>query len=144
MLFTFLRFKVYNARFQRTWTYHSWLFELLDTEIKSQKKKLLLLRNTLNTDICNLRLNVSYLDNKCLISKIESNSEKKLSNVILIHNRKLRNLGIDPENKLDQNKVIFNLSNRVLTQEEKDVLTLGLDFGLVPTKANSINHFVGF
>ena len=70
--------------------------------------------------------------------------EKRLVNVRLTHIRKLRNLGIDITKKVDASKVIFNLSSRVLSKDEKEVLSLGLDFGLVPRKINYVKYFLSF
>ena len=45
---------------------------------------------------------------------------------------------------MDCNKVIFYLSKRILTEEEKDILSLGLDFGLKPSKINFFRYFLDF
>ena len=46
--------------------------------------------------------------------------------------------------KIDINKVIFNFSKRVLTISEKNVLSLGLDFGLIPCRVNYTKFFLCF
>lgn len=83
-------------------------------------------------------------DFKCLSALINLNVEKRLSSVSAIHHRKLKNLGIDLSKKVDANKIIFNFSDRILTDKEKNVLSLGLDFGLRPRKSSFANFFVHF
>ena len=140
----FIRFKVYSPGFRFTRTYQAWLKKLLEFEINNQNKKLaksrVMLRN-LHTDLKN---SVSFIDYRCLSSLLTSNSDRKLSQVRNTHSRKLRNLGIDLSRKVDKNRVIFNLSDKILTEDEKDVLTLGLDFGLPPKRTSYIKYFLGF
>ena len=140
----FIKFKVYTKRFHNTRTYHSWQFKLLDFELRSQTRRKNILVSQLSDLRNELRNKVSFLDFKCLTCVLDSNVEKKLVDVRLIHIRKLKNLGIDISKKIDCNKVIFNLSNRILTDEEKDVLSLGLDFGLIPAKVNYVKYYLCF
>ena len=42
---------------------------------------------------------------------------------------------------IDPSKVIFNHSDRKLTDIEKEVLSLGLDFALPVKKLNYVKHF---
>jgi len=53
-------------------------------------------------------------------------------------------LGIDLRNKVDINKVIFNFSDRTLSVDEKNALSLGLDFGLRPRKLSYFKFFTHF
>ena len=140
----FIRFKVYTREFQFTRTYHSWQLKLLDYEIKAQTDKRCNILHDLSLHNSELRASVSSLDFSCLSSLLDSGVERKLVDVRLTHIRKLRNLGIDITKKVDPSKVIFNLSNRVLSKDEKDVLSLGLDFGLVPRKINFVKYFLSF
>ena len=87
-------------------------------------------------EISNLKRTVSFFDYFCLKSMLTSKADRKISVVKTVHHRKLKNLGIDLLKKVDVNKVIFNLSSRNISSQEKDVLTLGLDFCLKPSKAN--------
>ena len=45
---------------------------------------------------------------------------------------------------VDANKVIFNLSSRSISSQEKEVLALGLDFCLKPNKVNYFKYFLSF
>jgi len=49
-----------------------------------------------------------------------------------IHSKKLLKLGTDVKKKVDKNKVIFNFSDRILTDEQKDILSHGLDYCMPP------------
>lgn len=68
---------------------------------------------------------------KILTAKIKKSNEYKINNVKFIHKKKLGDLGAEPHSGVDDEKVIFNFSNRILTSNEKDVLKLGLDFGFI-------------
>ena len=140
----FLKFKVYNVRLYTTKLYRSWLFKLLDTEIRNQSKKLKNCVNVYESTMNELKVVLSYIDFKCLTSIAKSNGDKKMINVLITHNRKLKDLGVDVSKGVDCNKVIFNLSNRVLTEEEKNVLSLGLEFGLKPSKISFFRYFLNF
>ena len=140
----FIRFKIYNPNFQNSRLYRSWSFKLLDLEIKSQSRKLLKCNRLLESARTNLKSVVSFLDYSCLLSMIKSNADKKIGNVKTTHLNKLKSLGIDLSRKVDVNKVIFNLSDRNLSDAEKDVLSLGLDFALKPRKLDYYNYFLSF
>ena len=75
---------------------------------------------------------------------LTSKADRKISVVKTVHHRKLKNLGIDLLKKVDVNKVIFNLSSRNISSQEKEVLTLGLDFCLKPSKVNYFKYFLSF
>jgi len=88
----------------------------------------------LNNDLSLLKSTLSPIDFICISRLIKGNVDNKLRKVDIVHNKKLLNLGIDGKKKVDKNKVIFNLSNKVLTEEQKDVLAYGLDYCLPQTK----------
>ena len=46
--------------------------------------------------------------------------------------------------KVDTDKVIFNLSSKNLSREEKEVLSLGLDFALKPKRVSYFNYYLSF
>ena len=140
----FIKFKTYSQSFQFTHMYRSWQFKLLDLEINSQKRKFHNLSCTINATRVEFRNAFSFIDLKYLESLLESSIEKKLVDVKVTHSRKLKNLGIDLSKSIDTNKVMFNLSSRVLTVDEKDVLGLGLDFALPPAKVSFMKHFLDF
>jgi len=81
---------------------------------------------------------------KSLSTLVNQSVERSVRTIEAIHHRKLKNLGIDLDKKVDTNRVIFNFSNRVLTQKEKEALSLGLDFCLRPKKVGFVKFFIPF
>ena len=74
----------------------------------------------------------------------EKTTKKKITNVEFRHNRKLAKLGIDLDKKVNKNKVIYNLSNRTLTEEQKDILSLGLDYCMPLSSIKHTKFFLHF
>ena len=140
----FLRFKVYNPNFRYSRTYREWQLKLLEKEISVQCRKIKKCNTEYERAHHDLGNILSYLDYKCLLSILKSNSDKKIIEVERSHVRKLRDLGISFSKCLDIERVIFNLSDRVLTEKEKKLLGLGLEFGLQPPRVNFYDHFLGF
>lgn len=64
-----------------------------------------------------------------------------LKNVNLTDTKKLQSLEIASQEGNEAKKVIFNLSNRILTKVEEDVFKMGLQFGLPVSKPKFIDHF---
>lgn len=130
----FVNFRVHNPMFVYTEIYRSWCFQLLNREINRQMRKETATSKQLNNDLSLLKSTLSPIDFICISRLIKGNVDNKLRKVDIVHNKKLLNLGIDGKKKVDKNKVIFNLSNKVLTEEQKDVLAYGLDYCLPQTK----------
>ncbi|XP_042870212.1 uncharacterized protein LOC122252037 [Penaeus japonicus] len=141
---SFIKFKIYSRNFLSSHTYKSWLFQLLEFEIKTQAKKLSRLSFNHSNNVKSLKSKLSYIDFQCLSCMWEANTEKRLPNIRNRHYKKLLNLGIDVTQKVKPENVIFNLSNRKLTKEESDLLALGLDFGFPTMNLNYEKFFLGF
>ncbi|XP_070000774.1 uncharacterized protein [Penaeus vannamei] len=124
--------------------YRSWCFDLLDWEIKKLKKKIPASYKKLEDDISLFKSIVSPFDANCLLSIIDKNVNNKLSNVDFRHCRKLLKLGIDLSKKVDKNKVIFNFSDKILSNDQKDLLSLGLDYCMPPNTINHTHFFLCF
>ena len=141
----FLHFKLYRKNLQNSNLYRSWQFKLLNIEISSQKKqnsRTLKFRNDAHTSLKN---QVSYIDMICLERLITDNSDRVIRNVKSTHSRKLDNLGIVNSLKpLDPSRVIFNYSDYVLSQNESNLLTLGLNFKLPIFKIDYFKYFLSF
>jgi len=108
---------------------------LLNREITVQTKKETSTTVKLNDNVSLLKTTLSSLDFICIFRLIKNNVDNKLRRVDSIHNKKLLNLGINVQKKVNKDKVIFNFSDRILTEKQKDILSLGLDYCLPPTKA---------
>ena len=140
----FLKFKVYSKNFNNTRTYRTWQAKLLQYEIDEQGKRLSALTQEFSALRLDFQSKVSFFDFRALLTISDNNVQKKIARVKLTHIKKLKYLGIDVSNKIDPNKVIFNLSDRVLSNDEKEVLSLGLDFGLIPKKVNFVRYQLAF
>ena len=140
----FIKFKVHCPTFEITTTYRSWCFDLLNWEITKQKEKAKDIDKQLLDDTTRFTNSVSYLDSKCLLSIINKNTKKQMTNVDFRHNRKLAKLGIDLDKKINKNKVIFNLSDRTLTDEQTNILSLGLDYCMPLSSIKHTKFFLHF
>ncbi|XP_037787664.1 uncharacterized protein LOC119583265 [Penaeus monodon] len=140
----FLNFRVHNPVFESTITYRSWCFLLLDKEITSQKKKNIVITKKLQKDLTLLKSVLSPLDHICISRLINNNVHNKLLRVDNIHSKKLLKLGIDVKRKVDKNKVIFNFSDRILTEEQKDILSHGLDYCMPPNMISFHKFYLYF
>ena len=78
-----------------------------------------------------------------ILLKNVSNREnsKKLRQHQRIQDRKLFHLCAKRDNKssMEPDTVVFNFSNRLITEQEKEILSKGLNFALPPTKLNTCN-----
>ena len=93
----------------------------------------------------NLSNNISYLDWICLKCYVDKSIEKHKIQIQAIHKKKLSNLGANTSiAPLDPNKVIFNLSSRILTTKEKNLLAYGLNFNLPIFKLDFFSFFLSF
>ena len=135
----FSQFRVANKSLQRSQAHQKCLNYLLLSETNNKKKNLKVLVNELSSVKSNLLriLNFLYFNHVCKIIII--NNEKstlkfkytlrtKLSDLILgyeVHPAKFLH---------DPNKVIFNSSPYILTEDEKSLLCKGLRFSITPKK----------
>ncbi|XP_069976574.1 uncharacterized protein, partial [Penaeus vannamei] len=140
----FLQFKVYNHRFTDTKIYRSWLFKLLNYEIRQKTKQLAHESGKYPLLLQNLRNLTSFLDFNCLKGLLTRNNDKDLVRIKTRHLRKLHNLGLTPEYEVDSSKVIFNYSNRNFSEDETKLLSLGLDFALPCKSPSFADHFLAF
>lgn len=51
-------------------------------------------------------------------------------------------MGVTQKGELIADKVIFNFSNRTLSNEERESLKLGLQFGFPVNKVNFVDHYL--
>ena len=79
-----------------------------------------------------------------MLSRLTKDNNSKLKQAKIIHNKKLNALGVTHDNVIDANKVIFNLSNRILSNEEKEILKLGLQFGFAEKRVSFVDHYLHY
>jgi hypothetical protein len=140
----FIKFKLYRKSLYNADFYHESLVKLLDIEINHKGKRTKTLNNdraSIDNDIKSILSYIDYNHTKCkLLKKLDIYKTK----VERTHNSKLRKLGLDQPKFLTPDDVIFNYSNHILTDKEKHLLTLGLDFKLPIFKPNFVQLFLPF
>ena len=67
-----------------------------------------------------LKSTVSILDYNHLIHYSVKFNEKKMNSILATHKKKLYKLGYTDDIKLEPDKILFNLSSRVLSYGEKN------------------------
>ena len=140
-----LYFRLYSRNFENNGAYRKFQRKLLTQEIQCKRElggvndsKCL----TLFEDLSN---RCSIFDYRYLCHFINKTNGKKIKKVKEKHGRKLFSLGLRRNySKLPVDKVIFNLSSKKLSTEQKEALSLGLDFAFDPTKICYKRFFAAF
>ena len=142
----FLHFKVTNQRLKSSAAYRQCQRKLLEEEIFNKQCRIRELKIELLTVYGCLADLVSSLDLVRLKTLSESENSKQLQRHENIQERKLFRLSVFTANtgKIDPDKVIFNHSDRVLTEQEKFVLSRGLNFSISPRKLNYVDFLISF
>ena len=142
----FLNFKVTNQRLKSSAAYRQCQRKLLEEEIFNKQCRICELKIELSTVYGCLADLVSSLDLVHLKTLSESENSKQLQRHENIQERKLFRLSVSTANtgKIDPDKVIFNHSDRVLTEQEKFVLSRGLNFSIPPRKLNYVDFLISF
>lgn len=140
----FVKFKLYKKSLYSSEFYKSALDELLNIEIRSKTKSLQLLSDQIPTLLDQLKSKVSTLDFISLKSLAIKNCTASINHTKLVHQRKLRKLGIHQPNFNNPNDVIFNYSNHTLTNKERFLLSLGLNFSIPFFHPNFPKFFLPF
>ena len=141
----FLRIKLYKRILETTPLCKTWQLKLLQSEIRFKTRKL----NQCNSQVLHqqgtLRTLVSRLDYSCINLWLQNKQKNAISQTRATHSAKLHKLGISPISvTLDPSKVIYNYSDRVLTNSQKHALLLGLDFNLPIRHINFNKYFFAF
>ena len=85
------------------------------------------------------------MDFSHLLNFIRNVNDKKIKKIKNVQNRKLFSLGLEHEiTRLNPHDLIFNYSNRILSDEEIEALSHGLKFGLSPKKIDYSQWFLSF
>ena len=109
---------------------------------KIQKRKLCKTQASYRSELSAFKSKFSFLDYHYLFKTIVKHTSEICKKVSLTHKKKLEQLDIRPISyNVDS---IFNLSNRILNEREKQVLSLGLHFSIPFYKLNSLNHSIAF
>ena len=140
----FIYFRSSIRNFSSSKLYVSILHRCLSYEIRSKQKKFARLNKTYTSLLEQYKSVVSWLDYKVSLSRLTKDNINKINNVKRVHAKKLAALGVSHTGSINANKVIFNFSNRVLTNEEKEILKLGFQFGVPERKVSFVEHFLQF
>ena len=140
----FLLFKVFNYKVRSTIHYKSFLFRLLDFEIKQKSKLVKQTENKLALARTEFSNTVSHLDFIILNNRLLSSNSNRDRAIKLTHQKKLLDLGISPFANVDLNKIVINLSKRKLTPDETTILSHGLSFAIPNHKISYVDHFFSF
>ena len=140
----FLRFKLYDKRLYRSDHYKTYQRRLLDETIKCQNHKTRKLERLNIEARSSLKSNLDWIDFHILNHKIRTRCRITENNCKETHARKLKQIGLDDNHKLDPNKVVINLSNITLTKEQIETLALGLDYALPPSRIHREKHLLSF
>ena len=139
----FLEFKLYSSNIRNNAGYRKYQRQLLSQEIGNKRSDLRRLELERQVALDDVKGALTWLDFKHVWSVIRNTNNHKVDTIKRTHERKLFNLGLrfqfDP---LDPNKLILNLSNRILTSTQKEALSLGPKFAFFPTQINYNNFFM--
>ena len=141
----FLEFKLFSRKLNDHSDYWEYQRKLLNSEIESKRDLISSCCRSLEFSTANLSKTLSFLDFNHITSVTKSWNDGKISSIIHKQNRKLQKLGLTVEyRKIPADKLIINLSNEVLSNEQKNALCLGLKFCFNPSRLNYTRYFAAF
>ena len=140
----FLRFKLYDRSLHHTRLYRSCQRQFLNRELVCKQRHLRDLKTRLSRLTVQLEGEVSWLDFNHLQCLIDRTNNVSIARVKYVQQNKLRNLGYVSDDGIQYEKVLFNYSNKVLSDVEKRVLSKGLKYVLSHCKPDFIDHFCTF
>ena len=140
----FLKFKLYNSNITRTLTYKSFQFKLLNYEINVKNKLLKRHEAAFQKARQEFRGTFSSLDSYILSRRLFKSNDAKIESAKITQGKKLASLGISSHHTVDRDKVVINLSKRKLTENEKEILSFGLNFALPKMKIDYVLHYFHF
>ena len=132
----FLRFKVANRRLRNSSAYRQCQNKLLQDEIAAKHARIRILSSQGTVAYSNLAALVSSVDLIHLKSVSDHENTKRLNQNQKIQDRKLFRLCAETksDNSIDPNTVVFNFSQQLITDQEKEILSKGLNFSIPPNK----------
>jgi hypothetical protein len=140
----FLKFKIYKRSLYNSDFYHDAVLSLLNHEISCKEKLKIRLQNDALLLEKALLTTLTIIDSIYVRKKLNEVIKSYCEKVITVHNKKFQNLGVSLPTFNFENNVIFNVSSYSLSNREKFLLSLGLDFGLPSFKPNFVKFFLPF
>ncbi|CAB4015249.1 Hypothetical predicted protein, partial [Paramuricea clavata] len=116
---------VANRRLRKSSAYRQCQNKLLQDEINAKHARIRILSAQVTTTHANLASLVSTLDFIHLKNISDRENSKKLNQHQRVQDRKLFRLNAEQKhsNTIDPNAVVFNFSNRLITDKEKEILS---------------------
>ena len=140
----FLRFRVANRHLKNSAAYAQCSRLLLNEEIKTKKSTIRNCKNENKRLQNKLRNSLTHFDYVHIYSLFIRGNDVKIRMAAERHQRKFSALLVDTTTSHNPDQVIFNYSSYTLSDEEKKVLSLGLNFSIPPKKLNFPSHLVPF
>ena len=141
----FLQFKLYSKSLENGSDYKRIQKQLLIKEIETKRVLDEVLCDERSIYYDNLKQVCSYIDFNHIVSHVNLVNEKKINRIKDKQDHKLFNLGLTHRyDDIDPNKVIFNYSDKVLTRDQKEALSMGLKFCFLPSKLKYSTFFASF
>ena len=137
----FLWFKLANRNLRNSHAYRSCQRRLFDEEIRQKCSRIKSLLDQVSSAYSNLSSLVSIIDLVHLKYTSDKENAKRIVKHQKIQEKKLLRLC---SNSPTANLIIFNFSDRVLTQKEKKILSRGLNFATPRSKLDYCDFLVPF
>ena len=140
----FLQFRLYNSNLRHSSEYKLFQRDLLHKECVSKRQQLLDSTHKRDLAAKEFRSLVSWLDSVYLLQRIKKTVHNLTEFTRYKHDKKLKNLGFHPSSNSRSTDSVINLSDYVLSDSEKHVLSKGLKFVLGMSKPLFTRHFFNF
>lgn len=141
----FIFFRLWNTRLYGSKAYKKCQNILLNNEIRNKENLIKTTSENVKKLKDILKVNISILD-FIFINRILSRTINNTKTTIeKVHEKKLFSLGLSLDfDNISPDKVIFNYSSFRLSEEMKNSLTKGLNFGMIPSKLNLCRYLLPF
>ena len=145
LLPNFLQFRIPNKHLRTSEAYKQCQERLLREELEKKTSDLNAYTKKLTAAKNDLKMILSWLDFAHTCSIVISGNDKRLHQIQLKHEEKLSSLlSIKECSNIDPDLVIHNFSNLELSEEEKSLLSKGLNYSLLPKKLNYADYCVNY
>lgn len=139
-----LRIKLYRRELRESHLFSSFQRKLLQNEINYKKRLLIKATKIDDQSFRNVITSISRLGTSCINLWLNHKQDCNINKIKVIHNRKLQKLGISLVHWILILTLTKYFFNRILTTNEKRILSLGLDFGLPISQLHFCNNILSF
>ena len=140
----FLNFKLSIKRLQSSHLQRQFQRKLLNNELRHKRSLIRQHERNYNERLCEFKECTSLVSYYLSLYWLNEYRKRYSNKIKIIHQKKLFNLGYNDIKHPPSEDVIFNFSSVNLSQDERDVLALGLNFCLTPTKPKLIQFYLPF